>query len=166
MHSQWDREQLFITVWVTTNDLSRLFADGGGNCQTLFRRTETWNHQVRWKLRYYSVRLSHSILYTLAEYIEGELCSTGDLNRNESENGFGGYYPNDEFGFRSNWFARNKITSLNTSRNRVMWGIMSRFAEIWKSRFSDASIHLHRATCLGPPAQAIVGTTMNTISLA
>ncbi|GAA5847340.1 hypothetical protein JCM5353_007762 [Sporobolomyces roseus] len=68
--------------------------------------------------------------------------ATGDLNRNESENGFGGYYPNDDFGFRSNWFAPNKITSLNTSRNRVI------------------------ATCLGPPAQAIVGTTMNTISLA
>jgi len=67
------------------------------------------------------VRLSFCILFVSAlSTSRGKTCSTGDLNRGESEHGFGGYYPNDEFGFRSNWFAPNKITSLDTSGNRVM----------------------------------------------
>ncbi|GAA5846821.1 hypothetical protein JCM3766R1_006325 [Sporobolomyces carnicolor] len=52
------------------------------------------------------------------------------------------YYPNDEFAFRTNWFAPNRITSLETCRDRVL------------------------ATSLGPPAQAIISTTTNTISMA
>ena len=35
--------------------------------------------------------------------------------------GGGSYYPNDEFGFRTNWFAPNKITSLETSGQRVLY---------------------------------------------
>ncbi|GAA5984535.1 hypothetical protein JCM5350_004752 [Sporobolomyces pararoseus] len=72
--------------------------------------------------------------------------ATGNLaGRPELEDyttgGGGSYYPNDEFGFRTNWFAPNKITSLETSGQRVL------------------------ATCLGQPAQAIVSTTSNTISM-
>ncbi|GAA5906577.1 uncharacterized protein JCM6883_004522 [Sporobolomyces salmoneus] len=68
--------------------------------------------------------------------------ATGNLRGREELNEYLGYYPNDEFGFRTNWFAPNKITSLKTSGQRVL------------------------ATCLGPPAQAIVSTTSNTISMA
>ncbi|GAA5889263.1 hypothetical protein JCM16303_002533 [Sporobolomyces ruberrimus] len=74
--------------------------------------------------------------------------ATGDLGGREELDdylgvgGSGGYYPNDVFGFRTNWFAPNKITSLENSGQRVI------------------------ATCLGPPAQAIISTTSNTISLA
>ncbi|GAA5977141.1 hypothetical protein JCM10908_004870 [Rhodotorula pacifica] len=51
-------------------------------------------------------------------------------------------YPNDEQGWRTGWFCSSKITSLKTSGDRIV------------------------ATCLGPPAQAIVGTTNDNISLA
>ncbi|GAA5956057.1 hypothetical protein JCM3765_005442 [Sporobolomyces pararoseus] len=71
----------------------------------------------------------------------GNLAGRPELDEYVSGGG-GSYYPNDEFGFRTNWFAPNKITSLETSGQRVL------------------------ATCLGQPAQAIVSTTSNTISMA
>ncbi|GAA5879915.1 hypothetical protein JCM3774_005677, partial [Rhodotorula dairenensis] len=51
-------------------------------------------------------------------------------------------YPNDEERWRTGWFCSSKITSLKTCRDRIV------------------------ATCLGQPAQAIVGTTHDNFSLA
>ncbi|GAA6030233.1 hypothetical protein JCM8097_009001 [Rhodosporidiobolus ruineniae] len=65
--------------------------------------------------------------------------ATGDLARAADETAF---FPNDEEGFRTSWYFPSKITSLQTCGERVL------------------------ATCLGPPAQALVGTTSDSISLA
>ncbi|GAA5955723.1 hypothetical protein JCM21900_000898 [Sporobolomyces salmonicolor] len=65
--------------------------------------------------------------------------ATGFLSRTANDTA---YYPNDEFGWRTGWFFPSKITSLRTCGERIL------------------------ATCLGPPAQAIVGTTRDNISLA
>ncbi|BGP49977.1 DDB1- and CUL4-associated factor 4 [Rhodotorula kratochvilovae] len=65
--------------------------------------------------------------------------ATGHLARPQDELA---YYPNDEEGWRTSWFCPSKITSLRTCGERIV------------------------ATSLGPPAQAIVGTTRDNISLA
>ncbi|KPV72435.1 uncharacterized protein RHOBADRAFT_55900 [Rhodotorula graminis WP1] len=51
-------------------------------------------------------------------------------------------YPNDEESWRTSWYCSSKITSLKTCGDRIV------------------------ATALGPPAQALVGTTQDSISLA
>ncbi|TNY18434.1 hypothetical protein DMC30DRAFT_54829 [Rhodotorula diobovata] len=51
-------------------------------------------------------------------------------------------YPNDEHSWRTSWYCSSKITSLKTCGDRIV------------------------ATALGPPAQALVGTTQDSISLA
>ncbi|GAA6048333.1 hypothetical protein JCM3770_000954 [Rhodotorula araucariae] len=65
--------------------------------------------------------------------------ATGQLARPADELA---YYPNDEEGWRTSWFCPSKITSLKTCGERIV------------------------ATSLGPPAQAVVGTTRDNISLA
>ncbi|GAA5886770.1 hypothetical protein JCM6882_005882 [Rhodosporidiobolus microsporus] len=65
--------------------------------------------------------------------------ATGDLARAADEFA---YFPNDEEGWRIGWYFPSKITSLQTCGDRML------------------------ATCLGPPAQAVVATTSDTISLA
>ncbi|BGP09778.1 DDB1- and CUL4-associated factor 4 [Rhodotorula toruloides] len=52
------------------------------------------------------------------------------------------YFPNDEERWRTGWFLPSKITSLKSSGK---WMV---------------------ATCLGPPAQAVIATTQDSISLA
>ncbi|ORY83547.1 hypothetical protein BCR35DRAFT_331198 [Leucosporidium creatinivorum] len=65
--------------------------------------------------------------------------ATGSLSRARNEEA---YYPNDEQGWRTGWVLPARITSLLTCGDRML------------------------ATCLGPPAQAIVATTQENISLA
>ncbi|GAA5838751.1 hypothetical protein JCM11251_006726 [Rhodosporidiobolus azoricus] len=65
--------------------------------------------------------------------------ATGNLTRTADESA---YFPNDEEGWRISWYFPSRITSLQTSGDRML------------------------ATCLGPPAQAVVATTSDSISLA
>ncbi|GAA6003591.1 uncharacterized protein JCM10292_000438 [Rhodotorula paludigena] len=65
--------------------------------------------------------------------------ATGTLSRPPDELA---WYPNDEEGWRTSWYCSSKVTSVKTCGNRFV------------------------ATSLGPPAQAIVGTTSDSISLA
>ncbi|GAA5934343.1 uncharacterized protein JCM15063_004546 [Sporobolomyces koalae] len=89
--------------------------------------------------------------------------ATGNLDR--SNNLDGQYYPNDEFGFRTTWYARNKITSLESCHDRVMR--VSRLAHPpWRNLPFLTISPVFSATCLGPPAQAIISTTSHAISLA
>ncbi|GAA5943876.1 hypothetical protein JCM10213_009015 [Rhodosporidiobolus nylandii] len=67
------------------------------------------------------------------------IIASGNLARETDETA---YFPNDEERWRTGWFFPSKITSLQTCGDRVL------------------------ATCLGPPAQAVVGTTTDSISLA
>ncbi|KAI5481161.1 putative Arp2/3 complex subunit Arc18 [Pseudohyphozyma bogoriensis] len=67
------------------------------------------------------------------------LGATGSLSRGQDE---GAVYPNDEQGWRTSWMFPAKITSLKACGDRLL------------------------ATCFGPPAQALVGTTSDSISLA
>ncbi|GAA5985033.1 hypothetical protein JCM11641_000824 [Rhodosporidiobolus odoratus] len=67
------------------------------------------------------------------------IIATGNLARKADEST---YFPNDEEGWRTSWCFSSKITSLKTCGERVL------------------------ATSLGPPAQALVGTTTDSISLA
>ncbi|BGP26174.1 DDB1- and CUL4-associated factor 4 [Rhodotorula toruloides] len=65
--------------------------------------------------------------------------ATGNLAPSADESA---YFPNDEERWRTGWFLPNKITSLKSSGK---WMV---------------------ATCLGPPAQAVIATTQDSISLA
>ncbi|GAA5876740.1 hypothetical protein JCM8547_002034 [Rhodosporidiobolus lusitaniae] len=65
--------------------------------------------------------------------------ATGNLARAADETA---YFPNDEEGWRTSWYLPSRITSIQTCGDRVL------------------------ATCLGPPAQAVIGTTSDSISLA
>ncbi|POY70044.1 hypothetical protein BMF94_6954 [Rhodotorula taiwanensis] len=76
---------------------------------------------------------------TLRIGTSGGTIATGQLVRDEEERSM---YPNDEQNWRTSWMCSSKITSLHTSKHRIV------------------------ATCLGPPAQAIIGTTDDNISLA
>ncbi|SCV73820.1 BQ2448_6250 [Microbotryum intermedium] len=70
---------------------------------------------------------------------QGGNISTGNLARPINPVG---YYPHDEMGWRPSWVFASRITSLASCGSRFL------------------------ATCLGPPAAAVVSQTKETISLA